>query len=342
MATTFNNTNNYAGELARPYIAAAIKSAKTISDGLITVKENVKFKETLRKLDTVDLVQPASCDFTATGIVELSEVVLQPTELATNIQLCKKDFRSDWEAMNTGRGFINDQLPPEFAQFLLLHVAAKIGEAMEDNIWKGGSWDSTGSTGNDLPTTDADGGDTGTDVGDSLTDTFDVNHFEGLLAKIKDGGANTQGTSSGATFSTSNILTNLDIAVDALPTALQGDQEVVLYMSPKTYFIYQRKLLSSGTHPQFNYYTGGVDAFAGYLGYKIAVCPGMSNDAVLAARPDNLFFGTDLLSDHNQAVVLDMTNLDGSDNVRIAYRYTGGVQVGVAADCSLVSRYATT
>lgn len=341
MATTFTNTNNYAGELARPYIAAAVKSAKTISDGVITVKENVKFKETLRKLDTVDLVQPATCDFSPTGIVQLSEVVLQPTNLQTHIQLCKKDFRADWEAMNTGRGYINDVLPPEFAQFLLLHVASKIGEAMEDNIWKGGTWDNDAS-GNDLATADADGGDSGTVVGDSLTDTFDVNHFTGLLSLIKTGGANTRSTSTGAAWTTTNILTNLDIAVDALPSALQGDPEVVLYVSPKTFFIYQRKLLSVGTHPQFNFHSGGMDQFAGYLGYKMAVCPGMSDDAALLSRPDNLFFGTDLLSDHNQAVVLDMTNLDGSDNVRISYRYTGGVQVGVAADTSLCSRYATT
>ena len=65
----------------------------------------------------------------------------------------------------------------------------------------------------------------------------------------------------------------------------------------------------------------------------------MSDDALLAARPDNLFFGTDLTSDHNSATFIDMTGMDGSDNVRIAYRYTGGTQIGVASDVSLVSRY---
>jgi hypothetical protein len=341
MATTFTNTKTYAGELARPYIAAAVKSAKTVSDGLITIKENVKFKSVLRKIETAGIIQNAACDFTDNGPIELSEAVLQPTELMTNIELCKKDFRSDWEALNTGRGFINDQLPPEFAQFLLLHVAGKIGEGIEENIWQGGTWDDDAS-GNELPTTAADGSDSGATVGDSTTDTFDENHFEGLLVKIKAGGANTQGAGSGAVFSTSNILGNLDTCVDNLPTALTGDPEVVLYVSPKTFFIYQRKLLASGTHPQFNFHAGGMDNYAGYLGYRMVVCPGMSDDCVVAARPDNLFFGTDLLSDHNQAVVLDMTQLDGSDNVRIAYRYTAGVQVGFAGDCSLVSRYATT
>jgi hypothetical protein len=339
MATTFSNSKTYAGELARPYIAAAIKSGTTIGEGKITVKEGVKYREVLRKLDTAGLVQAAACDFTPAGVVDLSEVILEPTELMTNIQLCKKDFRADWEALNTGRGFINDQLPPEFQQYLLLHVASKIGEAMEDNVWKGGAWDSTGSTGNDLPAAAADGADDGSDIGDSLTDTFDENHFDGLLVRIKAGGSNTQSAGSGAVFSTSNILTNLDTCIDALPTALQGDSEVKIYMSPKTYYIYYRKLVSAGTHPGFNYAT---DINNNYLGYQLHVCPGMANDAVLAARPDNLFFGTDLKSDHNSATFIDMTGMDGSDNVRIAYRFTGGTQVGVVGDTSLVSRYATT
>lgn len=338
MATTFTNSKTYAGELARPYIAAAIKSADTLSNGFVNIKENVKYKEVVRKLDTAGLIQSAACDFTPAGVVQLSEVVLQPTELMTNIQLCKKDFRTDWEALNTGRGFINDQLPPEFAQFLLLHVASKIGEAMEDNIWKGGAWASDGTTA-DLDQTAADGSDSGSTVGDSITDTFDEDFFDGFLKIIKAGGANTQSTSSGAAWTTSNILTNLDICVDTIPTALQGKQDVHLYMSPKTYFTYYRKLVEAGAHPQFAL---NNPIAMNYLGYPLAVCPGMSDHAVLAAQPENLFFGTDLMSDHNQAQVLDMTPTDGSDNIRVVYRYTAGVQVGVVSDCALVSRYATT
>ena len=334
MATTFTNSKTYAGELARPYIAAAIKSGDTVANRFVTVRENVKYREVLRKLDTAGLVQAAACDFTPAGPVQLAERILEPTELMTNIQLCKKDFRADWEALNTGRGFINDVLPPEFAQFLLLHVASKIGEAIEDNIWAGGGflYDGTNAV---LTATAADGGDSGSAIGDTVTDTFDNDHFTGILKLLLDGSRNTQSTGTGAAFSTSNILTNLDIAVDNIPTALAGDQNVHLYMSPKTYYLYYRKLVSIGTHPGFNY---SAPINETYLGYPLAVCPGMSNDAVVAARPDNLFFGTDLLSDHNSAKVIDMSPMDGSDNVRIAFRYTAGVQVGALEDAVLVSR----
>jgi hypothetical protein len=45
-----------------------------------------------------------------------------------------------------------------------------------------------------------------------------------------------------------------------------------------------------------------------------------------------LFFGTALLSDKNEVKVLDMADLDGSQNVRVIMRYTAGVQYGIGAD----------
>ena len=45
-----------------------------------------------------------------------------------------------------------------------------------------------------------------------------------------------------------------------------------------------------------------------------------------------LFFGTGLLSDHQEVKVLDMADLDGSQNVRVIMRFTAGVQYGVSED----------
>lgn len=330
MPTTFTNTKSYAGELARPYIAAAVKSSDSLTKNVLTVKEGVKYREALRIMDSAGLVQDAACDFTAAGVITLGERFLTPAELMTNVQLCKKDFRSDWESLNTGRGFINDQLPPEFQSFMLLYVASKIGEAIEDNIWKGGT---TG-----LTSTAADGGDSGTTVGDSLTDTFDNNHFTGIQKLLHDGARNYQSTGTGAAWTTTNILTNLDLVIDNLPVALQGDSDVQLCMSPATFYLYYRKLVAAGAHPSLAL---NAPIAENYLGHPIKVCRGLANEYVVAAKQSNLFFGTDLLSDHNQAQFIDMTPMDGSDNIRIVYRYTAGVQVGVLADAVMVSRTAT-
>jgi hypothetical protein len=107
MATTTSITTTYAGEFAGNYIAAALLEGATISNGGITVKPNVKLKEVIKKVSTNDIVKDASCDFSATSTLTLTERILQPEELQVNLQLCKKDFHSDWEAVQMGYSAIS-------------------------------------------------------------------------------------------------------------------------------------------------------------------------------------------------------------------------------------------
>ena len=55
--------------------------------------------------------------------------------------------------------------------------------------------------------------------------------------------------------------------------------------------------------------------------------------AVIAEK-SNLFFGTSIIDEANGSVVklLDMSDLDGSDNVRVIMKFTAGVQYGIAED----------
>ncbi len=48
MSTTTSITTTYSGEFAGQYISAALTSGKTLNDGAITIKPNVKFKEVLK------------------------------------------------------------------------------------------------------------------------------------------------------------------------------------------------------------------------------------------------------------------------------------------------------
>ena len=49
---------------------------------------------------------------------------------------------------------------------------------------------------------------------------------------------------------------------------------------------------------------------------------------MVAAEKSNLYFGTGLLSDSNEVKVLDMGDLDGSQNVRVIMRFTAGIEYG--------------
>ena len=56
---------------------------------------------------------------------------------------------------------------------------------------------------------------------------------------------------------------------------------------------------------------------------------------MVAAQKSNLFFGTGLLSDHNEVKVIDMADVDGSQNVRVVMRFTAGIQHGIGSEIVL-------
>ena len=136
MATTTSITTTYAGEKLEGYISAALLSPNTIEGGGVKVVPNVKFRKVIKRLDVGDLIEAGTCDFTDTSDVTLFERYLEPKEFQVNLKLCKKDFRSDWEAVAMGYS-AHDNLPPSFADYLLAEVVGKVAEDIEKNIWQG-------------------------------------------------------------------------------------------------------------------------------------------------------------------------------------------------------------
>jgi len=65
----------------------------------------------------------------------------------------------------------------------------------------------------------------------------------------------------------------------------------------------------------------------------------MTASKMVAAQKSNLFFGTGLMSDQNEVKVIDMANIDGSQNYRIIMRYTAGVQFGIGQDIVYYGAY---
>lgn len=312
MATTTSITTTYAGESAGQYISAALLSGKTLNESAIGIKPNVKFKEVIKKLDTSGLIADASCDFADTGSVTLTERILQPEEFQVNIELCKKDFRSDWEAIQMGVGAF-DQLPPNFADFLIAHVAGKVAEKTEQNIWGG---------------VDATAGE------------FDG--FTTLLAA--DGDVNDAANGAETAFTSGNIVSLLENTLDAVPSAIYGNEDLTIYVPTVAFRAYIRSLGgfgasglgAAGTDNKGSQWYNMGNALS-FDGIKIQHAPGMPADHIVAGEASNLYFGTGLLSDHNEVKVIDMADLDGSQNVRIVMRYTAGVQYGVGSDLVLLT-----
>ena len=102
MATTTSITTTYAGEFAGKYVSAMLLSGNTIANGLIEVKPNVKYKEVLKRVEIDSIVADATCDFSDTSTVTLTERIIEPKSLQVNLELCKTPFASDWKLLIWG------------------------------------------------------------------------------------------------------------------------------------------------------------------------------------------------------------------------------------------------
>jgi hypothetical protein len=295
------NSSTYAGELALPYINAAILSGDTLAKNYVTLKEGVKYKAVMKKLsNAASLVQAASCDFSQQGDLQLNESVLTVSDLKVNLELCKAEFARDWEASQTGRGFINDVVPANFSDFLIGYAAAKVAENIEFTIWQGDT--TVGST---YPA------------------------FNGFEKTVNVASTYYRNDWNAGAMAVGTVIDNLNEVINNLPVALIGSPETKLYMNRQTAQFYRQAVAADGYLQQFQAYS---DFNLQFNGYDIYVCPGISNGTVIAAQPSNLFVGVDANSDFAEVRVVDMTLTDASDNVRMAMRFRVGVQVGVLGD----------
>jgi len=314
-------TTTYAGEFAGKYIAAALLSGNTLSQGAIEIKPNIKYKEVIKKVATSGLIVNESCDFTNAGTVTLTERIIQPEQFQVNLELCKTPFESDWGAVSMGYSAF-DNLPPDFASFLIGHVAKEVAQKTEQNIWNGAN--------------------------------ANVGEFDGLVplmtadASVNDVAAVGGGVNSG------NVIAELGKIVDEIPSSLYGKDDLYIYVSQNIAKAYVRALGGyaaltnvAGTENVGSVGANGIDNrgtlwFGGNEnlsidGVKIFVANGLPNNTAVAAEKSNLYFGTGLMSDYNLVKLIDMADLDGSKNVRVIMRFTAGVQYGIGSDIVLYS-----
>ena len=308
MATTTSITSTYAGEFAGKYISAGLLSANTIEKGGIEVMPNIKYKSTMKKVATdANVIKNASCDFDDTATVTLTERIIQPEEFQVNLEFCKQNFVSDWEAAQMGFSAY-DKLPPKFSDFIIAHVAGLVAEKTEQNIWEG---------------VNANAGE-----------------FDGLVT-LALADSDVIDVASHAAVTSSNVIAKLGSIVDAIPSTLYNKEDMHIYVSQNIARAYVRALGgfasgvgSNGTNAQgTQWYTAGGQL--SFDGVKIFVANGLNDDTAMAAQKSNLYFGTGLLNDMNEVKVLDMSDLDGSQNVRVIMRYTSAVQYGIGSDIVL-------
>mgnify|MGYP003135734197 FL=1 len=306
MATTLSLTSSYAGKDAAGYIAAAILEANTLAKGGVTVKQNVKFKEVIKKLATdANVIKNGGCDFDATGTVTLTERIIQPEEFQVNMQFCTKEFVDSWEAESMGFSAYNEP-PKDFTAFVMSHVAELVSASTETNIWEGVN--------------------------------SNAGQFDGLVT-LALADSDVIDVASHAAVDSSNVIAKLGSIVDAIPSTLYGKEDLHLYISQNIARAYVRALGGFASVGSNGYEGRGTNQDLGdnlmFDGVKLFIANGLNDDTAMAAQKSNLYFGTGLLSDYNQAKIIDMSDIDGSQNFRVIMRYTAGVQYGIGSEIVL-------
>jgi len=303
--------SSYAGEFAGKYISAALLSAPSIDGGAVTVMPNIKHKEVLQNLTTSALLANATCDFQTEGAtVTLTEKVLEVEDFQLNLQLCKSQFHSNWQAAEMGFSSF-DNLPKSFEDYLLAYAASKVAGEIEVSLWRG---------------VDATAG-----------------QFDGLVTLATADG--TVNDVTGTTVTAGNVIDELGKIVDSMNTNtnIYGKEDTRIYVSRNIMAAYVRALggfqATIGANGVDNkgtmWYSNG--AAISFDGIPLFMAEGLAANTAMAAQASNLFFGCSLLSDTQEARVIDVSQYDGSDHVRVIMRMACGAQIGVGSDIVLYS-----
>ena len=300
-------TTTYAGEFSGKYIAAALLSGDTLANEEITIMPNVRFKSVIQKASTNNIVRDATCDFqTGQGTLTLTEQILEPKEFQVNLDLCKKDLFATWQGAEMGYSQYAD-LPASFSDFVLAHVASKVSDFTETQIWSG-----AGGAGS----------------------------FSGFATLLAADAALPAGQEiASVAINAGNVIAQIGSVVDAIPTTVYGKEDLRLYVSSNVARAYTRALGGfAAAGDNAGYDSKGTNQVLGNLffdGVQIVVSKGMADNTMIAAEKSNLFFGTGLLNESQEVRTIDMQEVDGSMNVRVILRYTAGVQYGEVTDIVL-------
>jgi len=291
MATTLSPNpinSTFSGAVAVGYIRAAFLTNESLS--AVTFKENIDYKQVVRKLvDNITFEAP-TCDFTPLGTVALSERILTLEKFQIHRQLCKNDFLKDWEA----RSEQNGELHASLTDAIVANVLAGMAARNEVVIWQGVN-----------------------------ANTGEYAGFETLF--LADG--DVLDVSSPVAIDATNVIEEMGRLVLTLPTRVRrATEKPIIAVSSNVAEAYRSAILGLGG----GYYLyQGESVVMNWQGqYDVIECPGMSDDTMAFYQKSNLWFGTNVLDQWNNVAVLDMYQYDLSNNVRFAASFFAGVQYG--------------
>jgi len=306
-------SGTYAGELALPYVTAAITGAETLKNNRARLMEGVVAKAVINNVGFnqqsggATVIQAADCGGTDGANTQLTEQIITLDDLMVKEVICRKTIFPTFMAAQ-GRMRRDGNIPADFAQFLLASTAAQAANDVESLIWTGANPLTTGLLSDD--------------------GTFDIT---GVRASQMGGFAEADLDAIGA-FSATTILAAMNAVFDqasASPGILL-QPGAGFYLSYEAYAFYLQALAAANTGPSYNQELSG----ANYLGYPVYPTAGIPNTADIIAftYPENIVVATNAYTGNEAASLIPVYQYDGSDNVKVTMDFAIGVNVAVAGD----------
>lgn len=289
------NDTSYSGTVASYMVTRAVVGADTVQKGCAYVKDGIKKKHTIARLEVSDFMQRRAATPVSKGKIEIDGKVLDPQDSMLYFEFNPRDFEAHWFAEQLSPSLLARELPQTAETFIMMQVMKRLNEFFEKHTWRGRVQYAPDGAAVD-PTTK------GADAADAK-----YYYFDGLIKKLLDD-ATTILVSSPQTLvagtagaGEENILDAFERCYKLAPEALVGKYGVnglKFMIAIPTQQIYE-EALTKATFKNNDTTERGINR---YKGYEVVPLAGMPANTIVMciATPDtdsNTWIGINSVTD---------------------------------------------
>ena len=295
-----NGANAQLTPNAEAFYAQAYLGSSDIVDNFRTLP-SVKFEVALGAVTFGDILQPSNCAFTAPTDT-LSAKIMSVCALSAMAQICQFELEQSFVSLQMAQGSNGDFSVANFMNFYWSEMANSINGSIESLRWQG---DSSLLPANPL----------------SLCDGYEV-QLAGDINVIP-----YTAMTPNPTFA--QMLANLQAAFALVPANIASrTADLRIYLPTQLVNIYRLGVASGNTNAYIT-----QDLALTYLGVKIVLCPGMSNDHLVITLKDNLIYLFDAESDPSDLRAVNLSDtvaepyLRTRANMKIGFNYVNPTDI---------------
>lgn len=314
MAFTLSGIGAYTRQSVEPLLTSAVFGAKTQDlirrSGIVLT--GVKSAEAIPLMDTdTAFLTGGTCGWDPSGTTTFSQRTVTVGKIKLQEALCPKTLETSFiqEAMRAGSTYEGFE-PAAWEAAYLDKKNVRIAAQLETALWQG----------------------------DTTSGDINLNKFDGLMKLIDAGSpvdANTTTYISGApiaTISASNVINVVKAVKNAIPAALKGMTDVVIFCG---YDVYDMYVDAGVTANLFHYNFNDESNYGGLrvpgTGIRLEAVHGLDGTGDLYAfRLSNVAIGVDVAGEENN---YRLWYSQDNDEVRFMSEFKMGVNVAFTQEC---------